>query len=57
MNEDEILDMLDQESDRLWLQYVELKDHLEFDGAAKQVLAQHHQTCRIALRIIEGKWP
>lgn len=57
MTEDEILAMLQEETDRLWSQYQGLKDAPDFDHAAKQVLAQHHQTCRIALRITEGKWP
>jgi hypothetical protein len=57
MTESEILEILREEADRLYEQYRHLKGRHEFVMVAEQVLAKHHQTCRIALRITDGKWP
>jgi hypothetical protein len=57
VTEEEILTLLQEESDRLWMQYLQLKGEPEFNEVATQVLTKHHQTCRIALRIVEGRWP
>jgi hypothetical protein len=56
MTQEEILDVIQAEKERLWQQYLELREIPAFERVALQVQAKHHQTARIWERIFAGEW-
>jgi hypothetical protein len=57
MTQEEILNIIAEERDRLWALYLDIKDLPHVGAAGDAIFDKHRQTDAIWHRIADGKWP